>query len=324
MKKSLQILLSTALLVSAASLSILPQATQAQSVNVMQTMGSGSIDWTQKMITVTGSGAPPENGSSAQKRLMAKRAATADAYRQLAEIVNGVQVDSETIVKNYVTESDTVRLKVSALIKAAPVGKERYLSDGSVEVDLSMPMFGSQGLAPAIDLEKTLRRQQERYKQSWLGVTDSPLAWIPGQQYAMVTLAAKPKKVPIIKPTAKPSPKPSAKPVVKPQGYTGLIIDASGLTVQPAMSPTVVTDEQQVYIGNFELDIDRVIAEGIIAYHRSLNSVQRAGSNPLVVKATGTSESGVDFVISAEDAAKIQAEDAKTGFLSKLNVAVVM
>jgi len=329
MKKSLHILLSSALLLSAGSFVCLPQATQAQNTAVMQNMGSGSIDWTHQMLKVTGSGAPPANGSAAQKRLMAKRAAQADAYRQLAEIVNGVQVDSETVVKDFVTESDTVRLRVSALIKATPAGPERYLSDGSVEVDLAMSMNGQQGLSSAIELEKTLKKQQERFNQQgfWPGASDAQQpVLIPGQQYALApwNLAAKPKVKPTPKPVVKPTPKP-VKPVVKPaSGYTGLIIDASGLDIQPAMSPMVLSESEQVYIGNFELDIDRVIAEGIIVYHRNMKDIRRAGSNPMVVRATGTSEGRVDLMVSSEDAAKIQAEDAKNQFLSKLNVAVVM
>lgn len=330
MKISLQILLASALLLSAGHFALLPQAT-AQSTAVMQNMGAGSIDWTHQVIKVTGSGAPPATGSAAQKRLMAKRAAQADAYRQLAELVNGVQVDSETVVKDFVTESDTVRLRVSALIKATPAGPERYLSDGSVEVDLAMSLNGQQGLSSAIELEKTLKKQQERFHQQgfWPGLEQatSPVL-IPGQQYALApwNLAARPK------PTPKPTPKPQVKPTPKPvkptpkpsSGYTGLIIDASGLDIQPAMSPMVLSESEQVYIGNFELDIDRVIAEGIIVYHRSMKDIRRAGSNPLVVRATGTSEGRVDLMVSSEDAAKIQAEDAKTQFLSKLNVAVIM
>ncbi|MBC7545786.1 MAG: hypothetical protein H7338_23895, partial [Candidatus Sericytochromatia bacterium] len=56
--------------------------------------GKGSVDWTTGTIKVTGSGAPPDRGTTASKRLMALRAARADALRQLGEIINGVKVDS--------------------------------------------------------------------------------------------------------------------------------------------------------------------------------------------------------------------------------------
>ena len=55
--------------------------------------------------------------NQAQKRLMAVRAAKADAFRQLVEIINGVHVNSETVVKDFVTESDVIKTKVEGLIK---------------------------------------------------------------------------------------------------------------------------------------------------------------------------------------------------------------
>ena len=55
----------------------------------------------------------------------------------MAEAVNGVQVFSETTVRDYVVESDVVRIQVKAVIRGArQIGKTRYLSDGTVEMDL--------------------------------------------------------------------------------------------------------------------------------------------------------------------------------------------
>lgn len=112
------------------------------------------IDWVQGLIQVTGSGAPPERGSPAQKRLMAERAAFADGLRQIGEIVNGVHVDSETVVRDFVTESDVIRTQMSAFIKGAQKVGKRYLSDGSVEIDLVVKLYGHGGLAEIIRPEK--------------------------------------------------------------------------------------------------------------------------------------------------------------------------
>ena len=48
--------------------------------------------------------------AEAQKKLLSKRAAEADAYRKLAEAVYGLQINSRTYVKDYVTESDEIRI----------------------------------------------------------------------------------------------------------------------------------------------------------------------------------------------------------------------
>jgi len=134
--------------------------------------GRGQLNWTAGTITVKGTGAAPERGSAAQRRLLAGRAAVVDGYRQLAEIVNGVRVDSETVVKDFVVESDVIRTQVTATIKGARQGEPRQLSDGSVEVEMQLPLYGNGSLADAIDLE----RQVSRTRTSLLPTFDLGLA----------------------------------------------------------------------------------------------------------------------------------------------------
>jgi hypothetical protein len=128
--------------------------TKAATESVIDNVGSVAIDWTQGIVRVTGSGAPPDRGSAAHKRLMAERAATADAYRQLAEAIHGVRVDAETLVRDYMTESDVIRTKVSGLIKGAQKVNTRYLSDGSMEVDMVVKLYNQAGLSGVIQPQK--------------------------------------------------------------------------------------------------------------------------------------------------------------------------
>ncbi len=72
---------------------------------------------------------------AAQNKLLAKRAAEADCYRKLAETVYGVQINSETYVRDFVTESDEIRAKVDAWVKGVRLGPPRYYDDGICEVD---------------------------------------------------------------------------------------------------------------------------------------------------------------------------------------------
>jgi hypothetical protein len=115
-------------------------------------------------ITVTGNGAPrsialeqfdndgrPVAGQSlslpaawknipAQARLMAKRAATVDAYRNLSEEVMGLQISSSTYVRDFVAESDDIRTHLNTFLKGAKVVEVRYLDDLSVEVDVRVAL----------------------------------------------------------------------------------------------------------------------------------------------------------------------------------------
>lgn len=125
-----------------------------KSERVMESVGTAAIDWSEGVVRVTGSGAPPDRGTLAQRRLMAERSATADAYRQLAEAINGIRVNSETIVRDYVVESDTIKTYVQALIKGAQKMDLRYMNDGSVEVDLAVKIYSSAGLNGILQPQK--------------------------------------------------------------------------------------------------------------------------------------------------------------------------
>ncbi|MDD6127220.1 MAG: hypothetical protein PUB60_03595, partial [Veillonellaceae bacterium] len=59
------------------------------------------VDWSDQKITVQGMGVAPANArTAAQARMLARRAAVVDGYRQIAEIVKGVNVSGETTVEN--------------------------------------------------------------------------------------------------------------------------------------------------------------------------------------------------------------------------------
>ena len=73
--------------------------------------------------------------AEAQNKLLAKRAAEADCYRKLAETVYGLQISSDTYVRDFVTESDVIHSHVDEFVKGIKLGPPRYYDDGTCEVD---------------------------------------------------------------------------------------------------------------------------------------------------------------------------------------------
>ncbi|MBN1341708.1 MAG: LPP20 family lipoprotein [Phycisphaerae bacterium] len=73
--------------------------------------------------------------TAAQNKLLAKRAAEADAYRKLAECIQGMQINSSTYVKDFVTESDVIQSDLDTFIRGVKLGKPRWYDDGSCEVE---------------------------------------------------------------------------------------------------------------------------------------------------------------------------------------------
>jgi hypothetical protein len=72
--------------------------------------------------------------ADAKKKLLSKRAAEADAYRKLAECVKGLQITSETYVKDFVAESDLIQADMDEFIRGVRLGQPKWHSDLSCEV----------------------------------------------------------------------------------------------------------------------------------------------------------------------------------------------
>lgn len=76
--------------------------------------------------------------TQSQAKLLARRAAEADCYRKLAETVYGIQIDSETYVRDFVAESDEIRSAVDTFITGVRLGTPRYFDDGTCEIDAEL------------------------------------------------------------------------------------------------------------------------------------------------------------------------------------------
>lgn len=72
--------------------------------------------------------------ATAQKKLLSRRAAEADAYRKLAETIRGLQITSDTHVQDFVAESDEIRAGMDAFIRGVRLGQPRWFDDLSCEV----------------------------------------------------------------------------------------------------------------------------------------------------------------------------------------------
>lgn len=90
---------------------------------------------TLAVLGMTSTCALAQDVDQAQNKLLAKRAAQADCYRKLAETINGVQITSNTLVRDFVTESDEIRSRMDTFVKGARIGTPRYYEDGSCELD---------------------------------------------------------------------------------------------------------------------------------------------------------------------------------------------
>ena len=108
----------------------------------------------------------------------------------------------------------------------------------------------------------------------------------------------------------------------------GLIIDASGLTLLPALNPRILDENGNIVYEASKAKKEIVIERGVVSYCQSVDkahSLEWIGSDALVVKALEIKGPlRADVVISSEDAKKILKHDENTGFISEANVAFVL
>jgi len=129
------------------------------------------VDWRSGMISANGIGVPPEGVRHPGKaRAMACRAAMVVAQRNLLETTKGVRVDSVTLVKDAMVESDLIRTSVEGIVKGARMSKRRLMSDGSCEVTATMPMAGD--LFSALISEEKFHQQTGEAKRSSLDFSE--------------------------------------------------------------------------------------------------------------------------------------------------------
>lgn len=258
----------------------------------------GDINWSQGIITAVGVGSPPEKYyGKPQARPMALRAAQLVAYRNLLEVISGVRIDSTTVVRDSMVESDLIRSQVNGMVKGTQVVKKEYLSDGTVEVTVAMSLRG--GFSQLI-LPKDIQQMPEIK-------TIPPAPPTPAQE----SMTQEPM-------TSMPT----------PSVYTGLVVDAHGIEARPAMSPKILDENGQEVYGSGYVSREYAVQQGMTGYAKDLATAQanpRVTNEPLTVKGLRTEGPGkANLVISNADAAKIRSASENLSFLKKCRVVIVL
>lgn len=285
-----------------ASTPVLAAEPETTSVNVqVEVQQKTAVNWekgAEADITAVGIGLPPEN-AGARGNALARRAAIVDAYRLLAETVQGLQLDSETTVEDLTLTSDVVKTKISAVVKGARLVDEGVNADGSYYVKMSIPMYGAaKSIAAAVMPE----------------VTKNVVPAAPA----------------VVEPKKSVLPKEEVKEIKK-ETFTGVIVDAGGLGLEATFSPVIYDENGRVIYGIANINQDFAISKGMVTYANDVamaKSDTRAGANPIVVKAVAVkgganSVNKVNVVVSAADGDRILLANEHGNMLQNCSVVFV-
>jgi hypothetical protein len=247
---------------------------------------NGSVDWVNRQVKVKGIGAGPEGPN---QRPMAIRAAKQVALRDALELIKGMTLNSQTTIANSMVQSDQISTSISGFVKGFPFEPNpHYMSDGTVEIEVTMPIDGNNGVAGAL------------FGGDVNMIAEKPTATF-GNNVGSVSGGA----------------------------CTGLIIDAKGLSVKPALMPKVLSEADKEIYGSAWVTRDFAVKFGMCGYAKNLDNakqlVDRIGKNPCVVKgikAGGANKA--DIVISNQDALTVQGAAKSQNFLAECRVIVII
>ena len=291
MKKSLALLLTFLLVILTSSLCSAEMAVQSYGLQ-----GSS--------VQADGYGTAKATANPAQATIMARRAAIVDAYRNLLENIQGVQVDATTTVQDAMTSSDTIYTKVTGFLKGAKVIQESWTPEGAYHVVVAVALYGQTSLAAI--MEPTIRANEPAIGSY------APVS--PGITYP-ATIAPTPNMPMPIAPA----------PSIGLRQATGLILDCRNTSLERTMAPVIYDEDGRVIYSSRNISYDVLINSGLCDYVvQSSTDYSRAGNAPLTIKPLALRDFNRNFVVSRADGARILAANDQGNMLAQAAVVVLI
>lgn len=267
----------------------------------------GLMDWESMIIRTTGNSAIVSQARS--QKLQALEQAKIAAIENLLKAVKGLSYDANSKIRDVLLNSASLQSKLKNAVRMFTIVDTRSMSDMSVEIDIELSV--TEHLSSLLLPKHTGRAK--------LRLSDQPLCPTCGQPW--------PEKKPVPKGLILiiPSEGYSAE---NGRPYTGLVIDATGLSIHPTLLPKVLNEENEEIYGINYVNREAAVASGLVSYKRKLDEAlneERVGSQPLMIRALGSAgKSKSDVIISNNDAILIHAAAKTQNFLRDCKVIIIV
>ncbi len=266
------------------------------SQDLLDRQGDGEVNWTNGTISARGIGVPPPHVPSAAANAMAHRAAKAVALRNLMELIQGIHVDSETVIKNFLLKNDEIRTRVSGIINNAQEMKRKILPDGSIEVFLSAPLWGKESMTSAFLDEKHLaptNRKREELRDGYTGVV-----------FDTRGLNLRPVVFPVV------------------TDETGSIVYGPEVVSREAAEASGLAEYYVTHENDQRASLETHVV--VVAEKQATHSLPRVGRRPLRIKGLKAAGSlHANIIVSTKDAQKIREDPNVLQALRNANVVII-
>ena len=291
---------------------------------------NSGVNWSTGQITAEGAGLAPPNKPPSAARLLACRAAVVDGQRNLLESIQGVRVNSATVVSDLMLKKDIIKTSVEGLLKGAIIVKRTPKDDGSCLVEMVAPLNGQFATnIYADELETQISTIVWLQNIALAGVNFLvPAAYAseqvstPSWQKAVDTLA---QRLSALEELISANPKIMEKNDSKP---TGLVLDARGSNFIPSMSPKIRKIRAGVLYPSKQHQVNsRDRGQLVSLFTRDIDTAKRhpiVGDRPVVIKALRTwGDTRTQIVLGKDSSARLAAL-VSDGFLEDAGVIIVL
>ena len=276
----------------------------------LETFPDGTyINWSEGLVGATGSGILKGKTWNAQNKIDAYRAAQLDAMRKLVEVMGKVRVDSETTIAQYQEGNDLIRKKVEGVARNFTEKDVRFSTDGICNVDVIVPINGDGRIAD-IFLSGTDAPRVKDFAVTSTGAVQPAISEEP--QEKQITSQEKPEPVKE-EPPAEPAEtatdtSPSSSAETAPQTtVTGLVVNASGVNVKPALNPQIVSESGEEIYGFKKANRDFRRLNGLASYAPDMKDAcldKRVTEKPFVMNAKSLLKDKPCIIIVSNEEAK--------------------
>jgi len=254
------------------------------------------IAWGNGEISVARMLEMAEDDSNEKMTPLAVRKATTQARKQMLDMVMSVRIDSKRTVNAFLSGDDELAARVRGLIQNSPFKRPSMFDEGG-EIRVSEALRGKLAeliLPTTIQFQSGIPPKLSTSMEQSLSFSDkAPEAAGSGAS-----------------------------------GYTGLIIDARGLRVTPALAPVVYGQDGLGTYGAFLVSRASAINYGVVAYANTSDPAalrERVGSRPLVVRALNAYGSWrTDLIISSPMSKLVRAVMRPGDAVDKCRVVIVV
>ncbi len=215
--------------------------------------------------------------------------ARANASKKIIEILKQLKIHNTLTVDQYASKNDIILAGIEKTARDALIVKQYYTSALDVEVMIETSIFGGfLQLVLPDDIRQISKINMEKSKNK-AQLSTTGMGNIP---------------------------------------YTGLIIDAQGLELEPVLYPTIISEKGNEIYSSLFISREFAVQYGVTTYVPTMDEAKknkRIGSHPLVFKGLRKSDNdNSSIVISMADTKKIEKATERHTFLKECRVIIVM